>query len=157
MNVIWAPWRVEYITQPKDSMCILCNAPLNNDPLILKKGRECYAIMNRFPYTAGHSLIVPYRHVGDLTDLSNEEVSEIMSLIKDIMSATRRAMNPDGFNLGCNIGSVAGAGIADHFHMHVVPRWNGDTNFMPVLADVHVISEYIKETRDKISENLMVR
>jgi len=154
MNVIWAPWRAEYITQPKDSSCILCNAPINNDPLILGKGRECYSIMNRFPYTAGHSLVAPYRHVGDLTDLTPGEVSEIMSMVKDIMTATRKAMNPAGFNIGCNIGTVAGAGIADHFHMHVVPRWNGDINFMPVLGDVHIISEHIHMTRAKIAESL---
>lgn len=154
MNVIWAPWRADYITQPRDSSCILCTAPKNGDPLILKKGQECYAIMNRFPYTAGHTLVAPYRHVGDLTELRIEEVSEIMSLVINIMSATRKAMNPAGFNVGCNIGAVAGAGIADHFHMHIVPRWNGDTNFMPVLSDIHIISEHIQKIRDKIAENL---
>lgn len=154
MNVIWAPWRADYITRPKDSSCVLCTAPKNDDPLILKKGHTCFAIMNRFPYTAGHSLVAPFRHVGDLTELDTEEVSEIMALVRDIMSATRRAMSPAGFNIGCNIGAVAGAGIADHFHMHIVPRWDGDINFMPVLSDVHIISEHIEKTRAKIAENL---
>nr|MDO8118740.1 HIT domain-containing protein [Candidatus Sigynarchaeota archaeon] len=152
MNDIWAPWRADYITRPKDSSCILCTAPKNGDSLILKKGRECYAIMNRFPYTAGHVLVAPYRHVGDLTALSPEETSEIMSMVKDIMAATRKAMNPAGFNVGCNIGTVAGAGIADHFHMHIVPRWNGDTNFMPVLDQTRVISEALASTYSKIKQ-----
>jgi ATP adenylyltransferase len=98
--------------------------------------------------------VVPYRHVADITEVRSEEFSEITSLVKEIVSAIRKSMNPDGFNVGSNIGSVAGAGIADHFHVHVVPRWTGDTNFMPVISDSHIISEHIKVTRDKIAEML---
>ncbi len=154
MKNIWAPWRIEYITGPKNNGCVFCDAPANNDPLILKKGGLVYAIMNRFPYTAGHCLVLPRRHVGDLTDLTPDETGEIMAMAQDITLAMRKALRPDGFNIGCNIGASAGAGIAEHFHMHIVPRWTGDTNFMPVLDDVHIISEHILQTRNKICENL---
>ena len=150
MNNIWAPWRVEYITAPKDASCILCTAPRNGDHLILTKGKLCFAIMNRFPYTTGHCMVAPYRHVGDLSEITPDETSEIMSMVKDIVSAIRSSINPQGFNIGCNLGVVAGAGIADHIHMHIVPRWNGDTNFMPVLGDVHIISDHIENTFAKI-------
>jgi ATP adenylyltransferase len=154
MNNIWAPWRMEYVMTPKESTCIFCAAPDNQDPLILKKEQTCFAIMNRFPYTTGHCMVAPYRHVGDLDDVDEKEFFEIMSLVKVLVSSVRKAMNPQGFNIGCNIGSVSGAGVADHLHIHIVPRWHGDTNFMPVLGDVHIISEHIEKTRDKIMRNL---
>jgi ATP adenylyltransferase len=154
MKDIWAPWRIEYIKGPKRGTCVFCEAAAQGDPLVLKKAAGCFAIMNRFPYTSGHCMVVPDRHVSDLTELSAEETAAVMSLVGGLMTAIRAAMRPDGFNVGCNIGKVAGAGIADHFHMHVVPRWNGDTNFMPVLDDVHIISEHIMQTRDKIARNL---
>jgi ATP adenylyltransferase len=154
MNNIWAPWRIEYITSPKDKSCIFCAAPKDGDRLILASYKLCFAIMNRFPYTTGHCMVAPFRHVGDVTELSTEELSEIMNLVKHIVAAIRSAMKPEGFNLGFNLGSVAGAGIVDHVHMHIVPRWKGDTNFMPVLNDVHVISEHIEKTCDRIKRNL---
>lgn len=155
-EAIWAPWRIEYVTRPrKDSGCVFCAAPKEDDPLILKKETTCYAIMNRFPYTVGHCMVVPYRHVGDLIDLSGDELLEAMTLVKALMSGIRAAMNPAGFNVGVNIGSAAGAGIAEHLHVHIVPRWNGDTNFMPVLSDVSIVSEHIKKTRDRITRNLV--
>jgi ATP adenylyltransferase len=154
MKDIWAPWRIEYIKGPKPDSCVFCDALLHGDPLLLKRTQGCFAIMNRYPYTSGHCMVVPDRHVGDLAELTPEETAAVMSLVSELMTAIRAAMHPHGFNVGCNIGSVAGAGIADHFHMHVVPRWNGDTNFMPVLDDVHIISEHIEQTRDKIARNL---
>lgn len=154
MNNIWAPWRVEYITAPKGPSCILCTAPKKGDHLILTEGTLCFAIMNRFPYTTGHCMVAPYRHIGDLTEITTEEFAEIMSMVKAIISAIRSSIKPQGFNIGCNIGLVAGAGIADHVHMHIVPRWNGDTNFMPVLGDVHIISEHIEKTLAKIKGHL---
>lgn len=154
-EAIWAPWRIEYITRRrKDAGCVFCAASREDDPLILKKDSTCFAIMNRFPYTAGHCMVVPYRHVGDLSDLSNDELLGLMTLANQLMTALRGAMNPAGFNVGVNIGSAAGAGIAEHLHMHIVPRWQGDTNFMPVLGDVSVISEHISKTRDRIAGNL---
>jgi len=154
MNNIWAPWRTEYISSSKDESCILCTAPRNEDSLILIKGRLCFAIMNRFPYTTGHCMVAPYRHVGDIVEITPDEFPEIMAMVKTIVTAIRSALNPEGFNIGCNIGTVAGAGIADHLHMHIVPRWSGDTNFMPVLSDVHVISEHIESTLAKIKRHL---
>ena len=145
---------MEYVTTPKENTCIFCTAPDNHDPLILKKEQTCFAIMNRFPYTTGHCMVAPYRHVGNLDDIEQQELVQMMSLVKTIASAVRKAMDPQGFNIGCNIGSVSGAGVADHLHIHIVPRWNGDTNFMPVLSDVHIISEHIEKTRDKIMRNL---
>lgn len=145
---------MEYVTTPKENTCIFCTAPDNQDPLILKKEQTCFAIMNRFPYTTGHCMVAPYRHVGDLNDIDEQEFFQMMSLVKIMVSAVREAMNPQGFNIGCNIGAVSGAGVADHVHIHIVPRWNGDTNFMPVLSDVHIISEHIEKTRDKIMRNL---
>ncbi|MGC9325803.1 MAG: HIT family protein [Desulfomonilia bacterium] len=154
MNTIWAPWRMEYITKPKENSCIFCSAPADGDHLILKRDTRCFSIMNRFPYTTGHCMVAPYRHIGDLHKLENEELYDILDMVRDIVSAIQISMNPQGFNIGCNIGTVAGAGIAEHIHFHVVPRWSGDTNFMPVISDVHVISEHIEKTLLKIKENL---
>ncbi|MCD6571060.1 MAG: HIT domain-containing protein [Deltaproteobacteria bacterium] len=150
MKNIWAPWRVDYILKSEDTGCIFCNAPKIDDPLILKRGDSCFSIMNRYPYTTGHCIIAPYRHIGDMEKLNKDESIEMLSMIKELVSAIKTTMKPQGFNVGCNIGSVAGAGVKQHIHIHIVPRWEGDTNFMPVLADVHMISEHIRETRDKI-------
>jgi ATP adenylyltransferase len=141
---------MEYIKAEKAVTCVFCTTPKNGDELVLTQGKLCYAIMNRFPYTAGHTMIAPFRHVGDIVELSSEESSEIMSMANAVIIAIRSAMNAQGFNVGYNIGKAAGAGIAEHLHLHIVPRWDGDTNFMPVLGDVHVISEHIVQTRDKI-------
>lgn len=154
MRNIWAPWRTEYISKPKDVPCVFCSAPSNNGNLILKKGKTCFSIMNRYPYTTGHCMVAPYRHVGDLNDLDEKEIQEIFSMVKELITAIRASLRPEGFNIGCNLGKVAGAGFADHIHVHVVPRWTGDTNFMPVLADVHMISEHIEKTKEKIKESL---
>lgn len=154
MKNIWAPWRIDYILSEKRGSCILCTAPIDNDGLIITRGRLCFAIMNRYPYTTGHCMVAPIRHVSDIADLSGEELSEMMSTVQTIVSACRQAMHPEGFNIGCNMGDVAGAGIADHLHMHIVPRWKGDTNFMPVLSDVHVISEHIANTLGRIREKM---
>ncbi|HPI91778.1 MAG TPA: HIT domain-containing protein [Deltaproteobacteria bacterium] len=154
MKNIWAPWRIDYILSPKSDTCVLCKAPGDGDGLIITRGEQCFAIMNRFPYTTGHSMVAPYRHVSDIEALTKEELSEMMSLVQAIVSATRKAMNTEGFNIGCNLGDVAGAGIADHLHMHIVPRWKGDTNFMPVLGDVHVISDHIVKTMNMIKGKL---
>jgi ATP adenylyltransferase len=154
MNTIWAPWRIDYILSEKNSSCIFCAAPQQEDGLILVRGDLCFAVMNRFPYTTGHCMVSPYRHIGDINGLTREELSDMMSMVQNIIAAVRKAMNPDGFNVGCNLGTVAGAGIADHLHIHIVPRWRGDTNFMPVLGDVHIISEHIVKTLNKIKENL---
>ena len=152
MKNIWAPWRCEYILSKKPNGCILCNAPGDSDKLIVYQSKYCFAIMNRFPYTSGHCMIAPYRHTGDFTSLDDKESADIMKTTKKIISAIQTVMNPDGFNVGWNLGEIAGAGISNHIHMHIVPRWKGDTNFMPVLADIHMVSENMEKTHAKIKE-----
>ncbi len=153
MERLWAPWRLEYIVGEKEEGCIFCEFPKRGDDtkhLILHRGALVYIIMNAFPYSNGHLLVAPYRHVGDISELTDEECREIMLLARKCCQVLREAVRPDGFNLGINLGTAAGAGIADHVHMHIVPRWNGDTNFMPVLADVKVIPEALEATYAKL-------
>ena len=148
MKTLWAPWRIEYITGEKEKGCIFCNKPLegkDNKNLILYKGETSFIIMNRYPYSNGHLMVVPYKHTNSMSELNDSERLELMNLttkcieILDIMKA-------DGFNVGMNLGTAGGAGIDDHLHFHIVPRWNGDTNFMPLIGDVKVMPEYLEET-----------
>jgi len=153
MERLWAPWRLEYILAERQEGCIFCRFPQDNDDerrLILSRGEHAFVIMNAFPYSNGHLLIPPYRHVADISELTDEENLDIMRLAQRSCEALTEACRPDGFNLGINLGTASGAGIADHVHMHVVPRWNADTNFMPVLADVKVIPEALQETYAKL-------
>lgn len=154
MNTIWAPWRSEYIVGDKPEGCIFCDAHKAGDKLLITQGETCLAIMNRFPYTSGHCMIAPLRHIGDVTALSTEESAEMHRLMKKLVAAIRTIMHPDGFNIGMNIGAVAGAGIEDHLHLHIVPRWKGDTNFLPVLAEVRLVSQHLETTLAKIKEAL---
>jgi ATP adenylyltransferase len=147
---LWAPWRIEYITGPKAGECIFCAAAADRDggaEQLLETGGECFTMLNAFPYASGHIMVAPYRHVGELDALEERELVEMMALTRRAISALRDVMAPDGFNAGFNIGEVAGAGYADHLHLHVVPRWRGDTNFMPVLGGTRVISQALTETR----------
>ena len=147
---LWAPWRIEYITGPKAGECIFCAAAAERDgssEQVLEAGDECFTMLNAFPYASGHIMVAPYRHVGELEGLEERELLEMMALTRRAISALRDVMAPDGFNAGFNIGEVAGAGYADHLHLHVVPRWRGDTNFMPVLGGTRVISQALEETR----------
>lgn len=154
MNNIWAPWRAEYILGTKPNGCVFCDARRTEDKLIITTGATCFAIMNRYPYTTGHCLIAPFRHIGDITALTAEESAEMHALAKTLVTAMRECMQPQGFNIGMNLGAVAGAGVEDHVHLHIVPRWKGDTNFMPVLADVHMVSEHMEITLQKIKRAL---
>ena len=148
---LWAPWRIEYITGPKSDQCIFCEP----DPAhLVERGERCFALLNAFPYAPGHVMVAPNRHVGDLGDLDDGELLEVMQLAQRLVAAQRSTMNPDGFNVGLNLGRVAGAGIADHLHLHVVPRWEGDNNFMPVLGDTRVIPQALEETRKALVEAL---
>ena len=154
---LWAPWRLEYITQTDDqSSCIFCDEAAGViDPaesLLLRAEDTAIALLNKYPYSSGHLMAAPRRHVGELAELTDAEVLEINRLAVASIDALTRVYRPDGYNLGWNLGRVAGAGIADHVHLHVVPRWSGDTNFMPVLADVKVIPEHLLETRDRLRE-----
>jgi ATP adenylyltransferase len=156
MKVLWAPWRIQYITGDKEEGCIFCRKPKEgNDKknLILYTGETSFIIMNRYPYSNGHLMAVPYKHTNNLSDLTQEERLELMNLTvkcTDIL----RAIRPDGFNIGMNLGRAGGAGIDDHLHYHIVPRWNGDSNFMAVIADVRVMPEYLEETYETLSKHL---
>lgn len=161
MEHIFAPWRMQYILSNSDDNdtkgtgCIFCDFPKeDNDEkrLIIHRGELCFVIMNAFPYNPGHLMVVPYRHTAELGSLSAAELAEMMSLCQTSHRVLTELMNPQGFNIGMNIGKVAGAGIDQHLHMHIVPRWNGDTNFMPVLGDVRVVSEALSSTWKRLKE-----
>ncbi len=157
MNPMFAPWRIEYIKMEKSEGCIFCTLPEENDDeknLILHRGKKAFVIMNNYPYNPGHVMVAPYRHVGKYEELEDEEIIEIHHLVSLMIRAIKRAMNPQGFNIGINLGRVAGAGIEDHVHIHIVPRWNGDTNFMPVLADVKVIPQALQETYKELKDEI---
>jgi ATP adenylyltransferase len=150
---LWAPWRIEYITGPKDGDCIFCAAASSGDDaasLVIERGRVCFTMLNAFPYAPGHVMTVPYRHLSELRDLTNDELLELMQLARRAIAALNEVMGPAGFNVGLNLGAVAGAGIVDHLHLHAVPRWQGDTNFMPVLADTHVLPQALDAARREL-------
>jgi ATP adenylyltransferase len=145
---LWAPWRLEYVQQADELPgCVFCNA---GDEHVVHRGRDAFVLLNRFPYSSGHAMVAPIRHVGDLGDLSDDEALEIHRLASSAVGALAQAYRPQGYNLGWNLGRVAGAGIVDHVHLHVVPRWAGDTSFMPVLADVKVIPEALDATAARL-------
>lgn len=150
---LWAPWRMAYIEGARGDGCLFCDKPREADDrknLILHRGPLTYVVMNLFPYANGHLMIVPYRHCADLGQLSPEESLEIMQSAQRGTQILQRAFRAEGFNIGFNLGKVAGAGIAEHVHLHVVPRWLGDTNFMPVLADTKVMPEYLEVGYEKL-------
>jgi ATP adenylyltransferase len=152
---LWAPWRLEYVQAADDQPgCIFCLAHDGSDDeasLVVHRGEHAFVLLNRFPYSSGHFLVAPRRHVGEFAGLSDDETLEIHRLARDGLAALGTLYRPDGFNLGWNLGRVAGAGIVDHVHLHAVPRWSGDTNFMPVLGDVKVMPEHLLETRRKLA------
>ncbi|MGN6170398.1 MAG: HIT family protein [Solirubrobacteraceae bacterium] len=147
---LWAPWRLEYIVSDQGSGCIFCAAASGEEEhakWVVDRGEWCFAILNTFPYAPGHLMVAPLRHVAELEELDEEEGAELLGLARRAVAALRRAMSPHGFNVGLNLGEVAGAGIADHLHLHVVPRWQGDNNFMPVLADTRVMPQALEGTK----------
>jgi ATP adenylyltransferase len=158
MDYLWSPWRYRYIRSNADGElsrdgCVFCLAPDADDPraaLVVGRSSRCYAILNLYPYTSGHLMIVPYVHASSLADLDTETSSEMMTLAKRAQRALVEVYNPNGFNMGINQGSAAGAGIAEHLHMHVVPRWNGDSNFMTVVGETRVLPEDLSATFDKL-------
>ena len=153
MEQIWAPWRVEFIKMGEPKGCFLCDRPKqNNDAAnyILYRGDKNFIILNSYPYNPGHLMIVPYRHVANLEELTDGERYEHFEIVSRSIKVLKQVFNPDGFNIGINIGRVAGAGIDKHIHTHIVPRWQGDSNFMPVIADTKVINEALAETYDKL-------
>jgi len=147
---LWAPWRLEYIAKAdEEHECIFC-AP--DEQLLVHRGERALVLLNKFPYASGHLMVAPSRHTGDFASLDSDEAAEIHSLGASGIGALAQVYAPHGFNLGWNLGRIAGAGIVDHVHLHVVPRWTGDTNFMPVLADVKVLPEHLLETARRLRE-----
>ncbi len=152
---LWAPWRLEYVQAAgSEEGCVFCAAADGDDEelLVVHRGEHAFVLLNKFPYSTGHVMVAPRRHVGDFGELDEDEALEIHRLAAHALDVLRATMNPHGFNLGWNLGRAAGAGVVDHVHLHVVPRWGGDTNFMPVLADVKVIPEHLAGTRRKLAE-----
>jgi ATP adenylyltransferase len=150
---LWAPWRLEYVTSGGEQQgCLFCVTPEGGDEqgLIVHRGVRAYVLMNLYPYSNGHLMVAPYRHVGTPGELEEDERAEMWELLDRSIGVLTTVMQPHGFNAGINLGRVAGAGVVDHIHLHVVPRWNGDTNFMPVLADVKVMPEHLTRTAERI-------
>jgi ATP adenylyltransferase len=154
MKVLWAPWRMSYIdSEEKEEGCIFCpgdDRSRDDERLILNVGSMTLALMNKYPYINGHLLVAPVRHVPGLDGLTPEESLDLFLMVQKSIHILREAMNPEGFNVGLNVGKVAGAGVEEHLHFHIVPRWNGDVNYMTVLGEVRVIPEHIKETYHKL-------
>jgi len=156
MESLHAPWRIDYILAPKlppaDDSLFTRIAQSNDDMAnhVIVRDRSCYAVLNIYPYTGGHLMVVPYKQTPDLNALTDEELADLMQLTRRCVNALKQVMKPDGFNIGLNLGRVAGAGIAEHLHIHVVPRWYGDTNFMPVLAQTNVLPQALTEIAAKL-------
>lgn len=159
LGIVWAPWRISYIEKAKSGekeSCFLCEAwrGVDKDKLVVYRGEHAMVIMNKYPYNSGHLMIFPKTHTAEIRELSFEEKAEILKLLELSIEAIRRAIKPHGFNIGINIGKIAGAGLEEHIHVHVVPRWAGDTNFMIVTGNSKVMVEDILMTTRKIRESL---
>jgi ATP adenylyltransferase len=149
MEVKFTPWRMAYIGGPKATGCVFCAAATATDDAafyVVARGRYCFVILNAFPYNNGHVMVLPYEHTADLVALDPEAAQELMDMTRAAVDALRRSMHPTGYNIGMNLGEAAGAGIADHLHMHVVPRWSGDTNFMSVVGETRLIPQSLADT-----------
>ncbi len=157
MQTLWAPWRMEYIEEESkdaETGCLFCpriKADNDHENLIVYRGPRTVVFMNKFPYTNGHTLVMPTRHVGEMDDLDDEELYELFDKVRLTRRVIQTVMNPDGYNIGINLGKVAGAGVPGHLHVHIVPRWDGDHNFMPVLADAKVVPEHLLRTQEKLA------
>lgn len=155
MHVIWAPWRMEYIESDKMKECIFCAAVEEEEDSkrhVLYRDENAFIIMNKYPYISGHLMVAPYRHLSEMEELDMEEMAEMMKLAGKCVAALKKGYNPHGFNIGMNVGAVAGAGIENHIHLHVVPRWKGDTNFMPVISGTRVVPESLDATYNKLAK-----
>lgn len=151
MERLWTPWRMEYIRSAAEEApgCIFCDLPAAGDDrkaMILARSELAFVVLNKYPYNPGHVMVAPFRHVGDIALVRDEELTDTARLVRESVRAIREAWEPGGFNVGMNLGRVAGAGIPDHVHWHVVPRWDGDTNFMPVVGQTKVLPELLEET-----------
>jgi ATP adenylyltransferase len=146
MKTMWAPWRIEYILSAKEDGCVFCNALADSPELTLFRGADTMVVMNKYPYINGHLLVAPVRHIGALDELGQQEMGVLLATVEQSVAALKKAMRPEGFNVGLNLGRVAGAGVEEHLHFHIVPRWSGDTNALAVFADIRVIPQHIQET-----------
>ena len=160
MEPLHAPWRIDYILAPKPRLdpSLFSRIARSNDDeanYVIARDRSCFALLNRYPYTGGHLMVVPYKQTPDLDGLTDQELADLMKLTRRCQAALARVMKPDGFNIGLNLGKCAGAGILEHLHIHVVPRWNGDTNFMPVLAATSVVPQALSELAAQLRTALM--
>jgi ATP adenylyltransferase len=154
---LWAPWRLEYVAKADGQPgCVFCRAASSSDEegLVVARGEHAFVLLNKFPYASGHLLVAPSRHVGELPELDPDEAAEVHALAVDALAALRATYRPDGFNLGWNLGRIAGAGVVGHVHQHVVPRWSGDTNFMPVLGNTKVLPEALDQTWARLKARL---
>jgi ATP adenylyltransferase len=159
MDVLHAPWRIEYILAPKPAQdqSLFTQIAQSSDDVahhVIARRKTCYALLNTYPYNGGHLMVVPYRQIAELTELTPDESAELISLTQECVAALKQTMKPDGFNVGINLGKCAGAGIAEHLHMHVVPRWTGDTNFMPVLGQTSVLPQALDEIAGQLRKSL---
>jgi len=150
MKTMWAPWRMEYILSGKQDGCVFCEALTVNDDLTLYAGNDTMVMMNKYPYINGHLLAAPVKHLSRLDQLDKREMGELLATVERSLGILKQVMNPDGFNVGLNLGKVAGAGVEEHLHFHIVPRWFGDTNALTVFADVRVIPEHLQTTYDNL-------
>ena len=155
MEHLWAPWRMEYIKKVDEPGCVFCTKPKEDKDaanLILHRGEHGFVIMNSYPYNSGHLMVVPYRHITDMEKLRDDERNEHFALVSRSIAVLKEALKPDGFNVGMNLGRIAGAGIDQHIHAHIVPRWAGDTNFITVTGDIRVVNEALQDTYKKLVE-----
>ncbi|GAB6161431.1 HIT domain-containing protein [Desulfothermus naphthae] len=153
MKRLFAPWRIEYILGPKPDECVFCIKDIldeDEERLILWRGKFCFVIMNKFPYSSGHIMVTPYRHVYSLDELNPEELNEMMLVMSKCVTILKKVFNPHGINIGLNIGEAAGAGIEEHLHFHLVPRWKGDHSFMALFSETNVIPEHLNKTYKKL-------
>lgn len=159
-RALWAPWRMDFIRGPRRRSCFFCDYARSRSDRknrVVRRGRTCFAVLNLYPYTSGHLLVAPLAHKAELGLLSAAEREELLDLLVEMQEALDRALSPDGFNLGLNLGKAAGAGVPGHLHFHVVPRWDGDTNFMPVVGRTRVIPEALEELYDRLQKALRKR
>ena len=157
MDTIWAPWRMEYLMSDESGGCIFCEKPAENDDrknLILLRTQLSFIMLNAYPYNNGHLMVAPFRHLANIHDLTRDERCDLMDTIAGAEGILERALAPQGMNVGANLGHCAGAGVPGHVHVHIVPRWEGDTNFMPVLGQTRVIPELILETYDRLMKHV---
>ncbi len=155
MKNLWAPWRMEYILSDKESKCFLCDAAKSDndrESLVVARGEKVFVLLNLYPYSNGHLLITPYRHIAGIEDLDSKELGEMTDLLVEFKGVLDRAVGAQGYNVGINLGRCAGAGLVSHVHMPLVPRWEGDSNFMPVLGEVKMMPQYLDEVWERVKE-----